>query len=126
MRLPDDTPADRLRVAAARLRADFGREMFCDQDGKVCAAGAILQLRQPTSFFIVHDLIDSDPKVGAALGALAEYLRENADDLGLPPNWVAMVKDDLVPEWNDSYAKDGQDAAGVLEKAAARWEERNA
>lgn len=113
--MPDETPADRLRTAAPYIRDHHGRGMLVDADGRTCAVGAILQLRNLTEYSPTA-LLFNDRTADRAVTALAGYLRQA--ELG--PKFECQLA--LVEEWSDN-AEDGVQVAEVMEKAAAWWEE---
>lgn len=102
--------ADILRAAAGHVRQGWTRGNYYDGD-KVCVVGAI-------SRAVGVDLSLDNPYVAGtrqlwkARRAVNDYL---CRDDGLTLNAVA---------WNDDVAEDAEDAASMLEKAAAWVEER--
>lgn len=128
----EETPADRLRAAADRIRTHFTRGHLRDDDGNLCALGAILNVTAPeTTLFApgtgvsgVMTLFARDGNGWDATSALHAHLVANGDDIGLPyslraPGYAVAA----IEHWNDVVAEDGWDAAAAMEKAAARWEE---
>jgi hypothetical protein len=117
-----ETLADRLRAAAGRIRDHFGRGQLHDEAGNVCAIGAILDARSPDAKVIS---IYSDVVADNALTELHLYLIEQhrigAIDLARAGHSFRV---DAITMWNDLVVRDGDEAATVMEKAAARWEER--
>jgi hypothetical protein len=117
-----ETLADRLRAAAGRIRDHFGRGELCDEDGNVCAIGAVLDVRTMSANDAMMMGIYSDVVADNALTELHLYLIErhligaaNAED---------SFRVDAITMWNDLVVRDGDEAATVMEKAAASWEER--
>jgi hypothetical protein len=69
-----DNAARRLRSAAAYIRSGtWGKGMLCDDNGNVCAVGALLNLRATPTDLVMH-LLCTDPVADAAVDALAEHL----------------------------------------------------
>lgn len=110
----DETPADRLRAAAGYIRDHFGRNMLADDNGNVCAVGAILQLRQPTRYLPMEMLL-TDRTANAAVTVLADHIRR--------PGVEPCIRVSLIEEWSDGTVTDGNEVAEAMEKAAAAWEE---
>lgn len=124
-----ETIADRLRMAAARLRENFGRGRLVDHDGNQCALGAILDIRPPAVSQVAAltgllPAIYSDQIADGAVTALHRHLvhMSEAGDMVRLSNDGFRI--DAITTWNDTIVADGEEAAAVLEKAAARWEER--
>lgn len=112
----EETVADRLRTAAAYVSDNHTRSELVNDNGQVCAVGAILGLRSPAGLIEVPGpmtLLAADPIAFEATKALAEYL-------GGPPTAVVG----RVERWNDYTARDGAEVAAAMEKAAAQWEEK--
>lgn len=114
--MPDqETPADRLRAAADRIRGNFTRDRLVDDLGRVCVVGAILGLRctedlDTTAYAVL--LTDADSN--RAIVALSQYLY---------PDHPRGYEISLAQSWNDTKCRDGEEAATTMEKAAAAWEE---
>jgi hypothetical protein len=119
-----ETPADRLRAAAIRVRGGWRRGVLVDERGQRCAIGAILNAQADvhrTSQAEAAVLADSTASKAAA--ALHWHLSttdgEHRDRMFFA-HW--RVVDD-IEEWNDGSEMTGVHVAEVMEKAAAAWEE---
>jgi hypothetical protein len=129
----DETPADRLRDAASYVRDHHTRGGLLDAQGNVCAVGAVLKLGQSgdlpgeckrIGMRPAEVELRRDPIAQAAVKILCGHLVSEA---GQPADrrWELLhVSVLMVEHWNDHEARDGAEVAAVMEKAAARWEER--
>jgi hypothetical protein len=113
----EETPADRLRTAAAYVCDNHTRSELVNDAGQVCAVGAILGLECVEQLEHVSDpmmLLSADLIAYEAVKALAEFL------VGSTHARIGAVE-----TWNDYTARDGAEVAAAMEKAAAQWEERH-
>lgn len=115
-----ETPADRLRSAAARVRAEHTTGELCDADGNVCALGALLNLRDdqyknhyPAEYAAAEMLLSQDRIAADAAEALRVHLGE--------PVTPARSLPDIIALWNDHIAPVGE-IARAMEDVAAKWE----
>lgn len=116
-----ETVADRLRASATYIRAHWGRGVLCDENGIVCAVGALLGLRERAEN-VEMSLLALDPTAFEAVCAIAAWLTEHTAPFSSMAEEGMNVS--IVESWNDEYAADGDEVAEVFEKVAARWEER--
>lgn len=117
-----DTVATRLRASAEYIRGHWTTGVLCDENGFVCAVGALLGLREYADD--QHggmNLLRLDPIADEAVTLVADYLVENVPRFARPADGLRVA---LVEQWNDDCARDGGEVAEVFEKVAARWEER--
>lgn len=115
-----ETVADRLREAAGQVRQGHARGYLRDEAGNVCAIGAICRVQVADLEGEVVDYLDADPLATEAVLTVRDFLPTiGVDYAGDMLYWFG-----LVPLWNDRMAKDGEEVATVLEKAAAWSEER--
>lgn len=115
----NETPADRLRAAAAKVRENWGRGRLRTETGGYCALGAICDARIGEPFVLA--LLLGDRTANQAVTALHEYLA-TAGEVGGP--WLMpSFRVEAVGKWNDYTAADAEQVAATLEKAAARLEE---
>jgi hypothetical protein len=119
----DETPADRLRTAAGRVREGWTQYQLRDAFGDRCALGAICDAqRRATSSFGVMAMLSADPIADAAVTALHAYLCAAVD----PPYRVFPdLRVDGIAWWNDDQSTNGEEVAVTMEKAAAWIEERS-
>lgn len=97
--MSDPTPADVLREAANVVRREgWCRGAFSDEDGRVCALGALREVGY---------------QAGLGLGTRWAVMSALLD----------VVRGGDIATWNDEEAIDGEDVAVHMEKAAIRWEE---
>jgi hypothetical protein len=115
-----ETPADRLREAAERIRDHYGRGRVIDRMGRVCAIGALCQVEKGSRPLGTRIRLHRDPMATAALLALNDYLVEQG---ARQPSGIGSHPADVVAYWND-HALDGSVVASMMQKAAARLEER--
>jgi hypothetical protein len=117
-----ETPADRLRTAAGRVREGWTRYQLRDASGDRCALGAICDVRRRTvGSFGVMTMLFADPIADAAVTALHAYLRAAADP---PLPVIPDLRVDSIAWWNDDPHTNGEEVAVTMEKAAAWIEER--
>lgn len=119
-----ETVADRLRESAAYIREHWQTGVLCDENGFVCAVGALLGLREYADD--QHEgmrLLMLDPVADQAVTLVADYLIANVRRFAHPADGLRVG---LVEQWNDDCARDGAEVAEVFEKVAARWEESGA
>lgn len=121
----NETPAERLRTAAARVRVNHGFGVLVDEFGRTCALGAILGLTDRSyaetyrrEAVAASSLLRQDEVAASA----AQSLREQIDMLDEKPHFL-LSDADMITHWNDRYVSGGNDVANAMEKAAARWEE---
>lgn len=113
----NETPADRLREAAGLVRQGHTRGNLITRRGERCAIGAIGRV-QPGQCSTISELLQ-DEIASAAVDALHDVLPPVEQDGG----YVAF-KSTRVTVWNDRQARDGEEVAQMMEKAAALYEER--
>lgn len=119
-----ETPADRLRAAATRVRAGWTRGQLVNERGERCAVGAILNaqkdLRRTSN---AEAAVAADPSVLRTVNVLHRYLRETPGEHHermFFAHWKPVAD---VEEWNDGGEQTAVAVAEVMEKAAAAWEE---
>lgn len=118
-----ETPADRLREAAELVRQGHTRGKMIDSLGvRRCAVGAICRVQGGGELYRdIGKMLGLDPIADAAVNALHDVLPSVEQEPCLPPS---PHKSTRVTVWNDRHAADGEHVAGMMEKAAAQYEER--
>lgn len=129
--MPDDeTPADRLRLAAARVRRAWTtRELFNAETGACCAVGGVLNIGAETPIDLGDDeiaavLVQEDNLADQAVQALYRHLLDSSEGDDIPDRDGAF---ECITWWNDLRA--GQTAGNVaatMEAAATAWEAEHA
>lgn len=115
-----ETPADRLREAAATVRQGHCRGHMIDRWGNRCAIGALTRVHIGDQETPLRRLLD-DPIAFDASVALAGYL----ETAGVPACGCGRdLRVHTIAGWNDTIAADGEEVAATMEKAAAAYEER--
>lgn len=117
-----ETTADRLREAAARVRAGWTQGIPLDGDGNVCALGAIFRMRAGNTFTPhVHVLAHRDPQGDLAAQELASELVKAGELQARSPSRPYL---NTITGWNDAPTTDAEQVAVAMEKTAAAVEER--
>jgi hypothetical protein len=120
-----ETPADRLRTAATRVRRGWTRGLLVNETGQRCALGAILNaqrdVRWPSD---VMGPLAADPIAWAAVVALHHHLRYTDGEHHERMFFADWRTVDDVEEWNDWRKQTADGVAATMEKAAAAYEER--
>jgi hypothetical protein len=116
-----ETPAARLRAAAARVRDGWTQGEFVSSDGSVSALGGILDLcavdRSPEWSTVAMQLLRGDRMAVAATLALHLYLFPADDTRPFSPASIAWD----VETWNDTQP-DASAVVEAMEKAASAVE----
>ena len=119
-----ETAADRLRAAAGRVRDNWCTGNLRTAVGRLCALGAFCDVQRPMlGGGGLVTLLAADLVAVSAMSELQGYLVETVfpgvSDAA-HPEWCTAT----IESWNDGYAQSGAEVAEVMEKAAARAEER--
>lgn len=122
--MSDETPADRLRAAALRVREAWTRGRLVNEYGERCALGAILNAHMDTRRTRqTIEAVLADPVATDAAAVLHGYLSttdgEHRERMFF--NSWGVVED--IEEWNDGGGQTADHVAETMEKAAAAWEE---
>lgn len=119
-----ETRADRLRTAAARVRAAWARGRLVNERGERCALGAILNSQcdaRRTSDAAAA--LDKDPAARDAAESLHRFLKHTDGEHHERMFFHDWSVPENIEEWNDGGKQSAEIVASMMEKAAAAWEE---